>query len=585
MGRSSVRDRTAEYDVEFFDGDFDGFDLLTEVEQAEFFELMQAHIGPQWELSPKQAFAEQLWGKVDWLLWGGAAGGGKSEFACWHANRLSLDIAGHQTLLLRQSIPELRRSLIIRLIARIRQFGIEAKYRKPEGTGEFLYRNTSRIECGYLKFDEHVSNYLSAEYGCIVIDEATQLTPDQIVQVAARLRVTKEAKSRGARPHLGLFTNPGDVAHAWMYDLFVTPSEYGNRVVVWNIANGLEPEHRFIVRTYDLPTWTREDGSLGSMADATPDEIAEHLTDWVAGFDPQVDEVNELCVAYVPSRATDNPFIDKSYLKGLNALPEQRRRQLRDGDWDTFSGQFFYEWRRGIHVVDPFDIPETWVRARGIDYGSTNPWAALCGAWDEDGNCFVYDERYGAGLTPAQQAKQAKQMARRERLEGPAHIDRYSATVADPAVFSNHRGQGRAISDLWREAGLSVTRAKNARVAGWANVRQYLWDSERAAPDGSVGWPRLFIFPNCSNLIRTIPLMQTAKTNVEDIDTTLEDHALDALRYLLAWRPVSMRERVRNVGHGLGERFNRMMVTKGKVRPKGVAWWENPTGTSEEGTD
>lgn len=548
------------------DDDEDGFDLLSDEELAEFISVMEQVVGPQWELSPKQEFAEALWCKVDWMLWGGAAGGGKSEFACWHANRLSEEIDGHVTLLLRQTIPELRRSLIIRLIARIRQYDLPAKYRKLDGQSAFHYRNGSLIECGFLKTDEHLGNYLSAEYGCIIVDEATQLTPDQVIQIAARLRVTREAASRGARPHLGLFTNPGDVGHAWLYELFVVPSEYGNKVVVWNIANGLEAEHRFVVRTYDLPQWGREDGTVGSMADASPDEIDRYLIPWVETVDFEVDPINELCLAFVPSRATDNPFIEPTYLKMLNTLPEMRRRQLRDGDWDTFTGQFFYEWRRDVHVVDPFDIPESWVRARGVDYGSTNPWAMLFAAWDEDGNCYVYDELYGGGLTPEQQAKAAKDRATRTTLDGRTRVERYAATVADPAVFSNHRGAGRSIADLWVAAGLRVTRAKNARVAGWANVRQYLWDPEAQAP-------RLFVFRTCTNLIRTIPLMQTDDKNPEDIDTDLEDHDLDALRYVLAWRPRGVRERVKDVGKSMDQRFQAMLAKRGKQRPQRTPWW------------
>jgi hypothetical protein len=47
--------------------DFD-FALLTVEEQAEFIELMEQVIGDEWTLTSKQAFAEALWGKVDWML-------------------------------------------------------------------------------------------------------------------------------------------------------------------------------------------------------------------------------------------------------------------------------------------------------------------------------------------------------------------------------------------------------------------------------------------------------------------------------------------------------------------------------------
>jgi hypothetical protein len=532
--------------------EFDGFDLLTDEEQHEYLALLEQAVGPRWVLSPKQQFAEVLWGKIDWLLWGGAAGGGKSEFAVWHANRLSEEIDGHATLLMRQSIPELRRSLIIRLIARARQFSIDLKYRKVDGQSAFHYANGSIIEAGFLKTDENLGNYLSAEYGCIIIDEATQVWPDQIKQMAGRLRVTKEAESRGARPHLGLFTNPGDVGHAWCLDLFISPCEYGNKVVVFNIANGLESDERFVVREYELPTWERADGSVGSMATATPE--------------------NELAVAFVPARAKDNPYLAASTMKMLNALPPLRRAQLRDGDWDTFAGQFFDDWKRELHVVASFQPPASWTKVRCVDWGGSAPWCMLWLAWDEDGDCFVYREAYGAGLHPKQQAAEALERSTVQQLGGLPIRERYAATVADPAVFADRKGTGKSIADMWRDAGLPVTRARNDRRAGWANMKQYLWDPSRPAPDGSrIGWPRVFIMDCCPNLIRTVPLMQRAKLDPEDMNTALEDHACDALRYGLAWRPMSVKEKVQNLGLDLNGRFRKQMAKAGKVRS---AWMQ-----------
>ena len=54
------------------------FDLLTQEEQSEYLSLMTQVVGETWELTPKQLLAEAIWGKVDWLLFGGSAGGGKA---------------------------------------------------------------------------------------------------------------------------------------------------------------------------------------------------------------------------------------------------------------------------------------------------------------------------------------------------------------------------------------------------------------------------------------------------------------------------------------------------------------------------
>lgn len=532
------------------------FGHLAPEEQAEFIRLLEQQLEGYWHLTPKQELAEVLINKVDWTLYGGSAAGGKSEFACWHTNRLSLEVPGHNSLMIRQSIPELRRSLILRMLARTKQYDIPARLRKVDGQVGFHYENGSLIECGYLASDEHVGNYLSAEYDSIVIDEATQLMPDHIVALSARLRTTKRKAKLGARPHLMLCTNPGDVAHAFLYNLFVVPSDYGNQVVVYNITNGFE--RAFPVRTYKAPIPVR---------DATIDDVEDVLIPWAKSLEIEVDEESELSVAFIPSRATDNPHIEKSYLKFLNALPERRRRQLRDGDWDVFEGQYFDEWNRDVHVVRPFDIPETWPRARAADFGTTAPWCCLWGAWDNDGNCYVYRERYGAGLTPQQQAKQAVDATTVVREDGTQFKEQYFATVADPSVFADKRGMGKSIADLWRESGFTVSRAKNARVSGWANVRQYLWDYEKDnGSDAPAGGPRLFVFDTCPDLVRTIPLMQRDKDHPEDLNTKLEDHAVDALRYLLGLRPVGSSPSRQKVGMTMDARFQKMLQARDKKK-------------------
>lgn len=476
-----------------------------------------------------------------------------SELAIHHANRLSQEIPGHHSLLLRRSIPELRRSLIIRLIARIQRYKIKAKYRKLDGQSGFQYANGSLIECGHCQTDEAVAKYLSAEYDLMVIDEATTLTADQITQVASRLRTTREKAAAGARPHLGLFTNPGGLSHAWMYDLFITPTAYGQKIVVFDISQGFE--RKFIVAEYEAPT---------IVNDADKGVIVDTLLPWVRSLDIPRDPSKHLVVGFVPSKATDNPYLDPSYLRALNTLDERRRRQLRDGDWDTFEGMYFPEYRREIHVVQPFEIPESWTRVRGIDFGSTAPYCCLWVAWDNDGNAYVYREDYAANITPQEQARRVIEKSMIEDDRG-RRKEKFQATVADPAVFSNHRGVGQTIADMWRDGGLHVTKAKNQRIAGWTNIRQYLWDYARAEVDPKLG-PRLFIFDTCHNLTRTLPIAQCSEDNQEDMATKWDDHALDALRYALAVRPVSATQRTERRAANADERFNAMLRKLDKRR-------------------
>ena len=53
------------------------------------------------------------------------------------------------------------------------------------------------------------------------------------------------------------------------------------------------------------------------------------------------------------------------------------------------------------------------------------------------------------------------------------------------------------------------------------------------------GYPRMYIFRNCKDFIRTIPLMQYDTNRTEDLDTDLEDHIADETRYACMDRPVA----------------------------------------------
>ena len=76
------------------------------------------------------------------------------------------------------------------------------------------------------------------------------------------------------------------------------------------------------------------------------------------------------------------------------------------------------------------------------------------------------------------------------------------------------------------QASVRLTEGKTQRINGWENIHNWL----SIAPDG---WPYLRITENCQNLIRTLPELVHDEINVEDVDEQGEDHAPDALRYML----------------------------------------------------
>ncbi len=232
--------------------------------------------------------------------------------------------------------------------------------------------------------------------------------------------------------------------------------------------------------------------------------------------------------AFVQAKVTDNPHLPESYAEELASLPESMRRALLEGDWYVFEGQYFKTFRSTLHVVEPFPIPDYWKRWACYDYGTYNPACCLWLAQDPDtGRRFVYREFYDKGLTAREQARRVL------RLTGNEPVSMF---MADPAMFNKTNDAGTSPADTFLDEGLRLHRASNNRLAGWNQVNQAL----ELLPDGK---PGLQIFSTCRNLLRTLPAMVHDDHNPEDLNTRLEDHAVDALRYGLSLAQVGARSR------------------------------------------
>ena len=226
---------------------------------------------------------------------------------------------------------------------------------------------------------------------------------------------------------------------------------------------------------------------------------------------------------FIPARVYDNAALikkDPGYLKTLESLPDDMRRAWLDGDWDVFAGQYFSEFRRDIHVIAPFTIPAHWRRYAALDYG-LDMLACVWAAFDGDGNCFVYREIYKPELIVSQAAA--------EILSHKG--DNIYACFAAPDLWGRTADRGKSRAELFGDCGLQLTQiSARGRVDGWLNLKEWL----KASPS-----PRLKIFSNCRNLIRTLPMLTHDPHNPDDCATQPHEitHAPDALRYLLCARP------------------------------------------------
>jgi hypothetical protein len=236
-------------------------------------------------------------------------------------------------------------------------------------------------------------------------------------------------------------------------------------------------------------------------------------------------------VRFIPSKLSDNPHVNPEYAADLSALGEKLRRAFLDGDWDVFAGQMFPELSRTRHVVEPIDLPESWQRFNGVDWGYAAPWAVVWAAVDEDGRVWAYREIHQAGVGEAEQAQRI--------LAAETGGEHVAVRYADDAMWAT-RGDAKPIATVYAENGVHLTPAgkgPGSRVAGWQRTHSYLAEAPACPHHRAQGWdtcPRLHIFSTCETLYRTLADLPHASTgNPEDADTTGDDHLPDGLRYLL----------------------------------------------------
>lgn len=225
---------------------------------------------------------------------------------------------------------------------------------------------------------------------------------------------------------------------------------------------------------------------------------------------------------FFPSTYRDNPFLSQVYIDYLEGLPGALGKAWRDGDFDVFEGMAFPVWNYERHVIKPFELPTGWAKWRAVDWGYSAPFCCLWFARNPDnGRIYIYRELYAVGMTDLQQARAIADMT--------PPSESISTTFADPAMWSKKTVGDYVTSsaDEYASAGVILTKADNNRLSGKRKVDRVLTD----LPDGS---PGLQVFSTCSNVVRTLPALSYDKYQVEDVDTSQEDHAFDTLKYGLS---------------------------------------------------
>lgn len=445
-----------------------------------------------WEPQQKQALFMSR--PEDEALYGGAAGGGKSDALVIEALR-QVEIPHYKGLILRKTYPQLS-ELIDKSQLYYPRIYPGCVYNNSTHTWRF--KSGAKIVFGSMQHSKNKLDYQGKAYDFIAFDELTHFTYDEYIYLSSRNR----PNGPGTRCYIRATANPGGIGHGWVKERFITAEE--PMKTIWEVVDVNFPDGR------------------------TEKRYRSRI--------------------FVPSSVFDNKILlqnDPDYLVRLASMPEAQRKALLYGDWDSYSGQFFTEWRndpthykdrRFTHVIEPFDIPSHWPVTRSFDWGFNKPFS--CGWWatDTDGITYRICEWYGCTGTPDEGVKMNPHEVFKEihkiESEHPFLKGRDIYGVADPAIFSSQTGE--SIAEIATNYGVYFTPGDNCRLPGWLQVRY------RLAFDDN-GFPMMYCFNTCKNFIRVMPLMQFDDTKIEDLNTKLEDHIADETRYFCMSRPIKAR--------------------------------------------
>lgn len=430
------------------------------------------------------------------VLYGGAAGGGKSWLMRAAAIVWSAAIPGLQVYIFRRISDDLIRNHVEG------PKGFRALLAPWVSAGlcrivedEIRFWNGAKIYLCHCKDESDRFKYQGAEIHVLLIDELTTFTDTIYRFLRSRVRmvgINLPEQYKDRFPRILCSSNPGNIGHHFVKATFI-------------------------------------DGAVPLAVSRAP--ISE----------------GGMLRQYIPARLQDNPSMaadDPTYSDRLDGLGDAALvKAMKDGDWNVIAGAFFDCWSTDRHVIRPFTIPDHWLRFGSFDWGSAKPfsmgwWAVSDGDLLPDGQCYPtgaiirYREWYGARSANVGLGMAVGDIA--EGIKAREDGDPISYRVADPACWKVDGGPSHA--EMFVKYGVVFRRADNSRIAGWTRLR------DRLIGDGD--GPMLYVFSTCVDLIRTLPALQHDDHRMEDVDSDGEDHAPDEARYAVMSRPWTKRANV-----------------------------------------
>lgn len=377
----------------------------------------QPVIEKHWKPEPKQNDVIAVPDTVFELLGGGAAGGGKTDLGLLIPSiRQFTEHPKFKGLILRRTYADLEKEIVPR----------QHEWYKPQGATYnetkkvWTFPSGARLQNGHAEREQDVRKYDSAEYNYIDWDEATHFTGFQYLYLSI-------SRCRSSSPDLPAFvrafTNPGNIGHSFFKNRFVDPVPQGGKIIM--------------------------------------------------------DKVTKSKRMYIPFLGKDNKYLtlnDPTYLQRLENLPEVEKKAKLYGDWNSYEGQVFSEFRvmrlgdepeNAVHVIPAFPIPDWWPKFICIDWGHAAMTYCIWGAISPKGRLFIYRTWAWKGVTIKIWAAECANISGNEV---------YEDAVLCHSAFA-HKGEEKTIAEQVSEAfGDKFTwrSADRDRIGGKNMVHEFL---------------------------------------------------------------------------------------------------------------
>lgn len=451
------------------------------------------------ELTARQQFVYSAirQGVANEILYGGAAGGGKSWLLRAISIIIAMEVPSVQIFLFRRKVKDLKATHMrgpTSYPIMLQEFIDDKLCRIDKSNNVIEFENNAVISLNHCQHESDVENFLSAEIHVLLMDESTTFSESMIRKLRARVRLGSLDIPEGlklALPFILYGTNPKGPSHHYFKTNFVDADEEDT--------------------PFKAPKY---EGGMKRM--------------------------------FVPSRIEDNPHLEKEYAEKLEGLGDPDLvKAYKKGDWTAVEGAALPNLSRFQHVIRHEKICKSWKLKRAYDYGFSAPYAVLYYrvATGESstsfnppkGSIIFSTEIYGADIMNLGLREPvgitARKMDAHEQMEYPGET--VYPGPADNSIFDKEQGPSIA-EDMAAECPniefCMSNKSPGSRVLGLSAIRTMLQN----AIDYRNEKPGIYFSTRTEkHTFKHLKSIQLDEKNVEDVDTSGNDHIYDVARYVV----------------------------------------------------